>query len=260
MLQSPDFKELLKLLERHDVRYLVVGGYAVMLCSEPRWTKDLDLWIALDLPNARAVFRALREFGAPLAHLTEEDFATPGYFYQMGNPPLRVDVMMGIPGGDFDAAWTRRNTIRLGDCQFLNNSDGPFDAEEVHLRRVAETEVGHQGLVAVASCDQSQLPHGLSADGRRGEDLCAHRKLVRRHTLQLHSKPVAGVAVVQLQKVHASSDVRHKQVQESVGVEVNPAPSCGVVARVAHGTASEDLLEVAVAQVSPQAVPLPLNK
>ena len=119
MLQSRDrdFRELLKLLEKHEVRYLVVGGYAVMLYSEPRWTKDLDLWIALDLPNARAIYGALREFGAPLAGLTEQDFASPGHFYQMGNPPVRVDVMMGIPGGDFEEAWPRRHTISLGDCR-----------------------------------------------------------------------------------------------------------------------------------------------
>lgn len=125
MLQSQDFRELLKLLEKHEARYLVVGGYAVMLYSEPRWTKDLDLWIALDSPNARAVFRALHEFGAPLTNLTEQDFAAPGYFYQMGNPPLRVDVMMGIPGGDFNAAWGRRHTIRLGDCpvHFVGKED-----------------------------------------------------------------------------------------------------------------------------------------
>ena len=78
MIQSRDFRELLKLLEKHEVRYLVVGGYAVMLYSEPRWTKDLDLWIALDPPNARAMFRALAEFGAPLAALTEQDFGAPG--------------------------------------------------------------------------------------------------------------------------------------------------------------------------------------
>jgi predicted nucleotidyltransferase len=125
MLQSQDFKELLSILERHEVRYLVIGGYAVMLYSEPRWTKDLDIWIALDATNARAVFAALREFGAPLAGLTEDDFTAPGYFYQMGNPPLRLDVMMDIPGGDFEAAWTRRNTIDLGGTviHFIGRED-----------------------------------------------------------------------------------------------------------------------------------------
>lgn len=52
MLQSQDFKELLSILAKHEVRYLIIGGYAVMLYSEPRWTKDLDLWIAIDAANA----------------------------------------------------------------------------------------------------------------------------------------------------------------------------------------------------------------
>ena len=134
MLQSQDFKELLSILARHEVRYLVVGGYAVMLYSEPRWTKDLDLWIALDARNARAVFAALREFGAPLAGLTESDFAAPGYFYQMGNPPLRLDVMMDIPGGDFEAAWVRRNTIDLGGTA-VHFIDRDQDLKDVQVLR-----------------------------------------------------------------------------------------------------------------------------
>lgn len=125
MLQSRDFKELLSILAKHEVRYLVIGGYAVMLYSEPRWTKDLDLWIAIDAANALAMFNALREFGAPLTNLTSEDFSEPGYFYQMGNPPLRVDVMMEIPGGDFDQAWQRRNTVSIGEqtIQFISRED-----------------------------------------------------------------------------------------------------------------------------------------
>lgn len=125
MLQSRDFKELLSVLEKHEVRYLVVGGYAVMLYSEPRWTKDLDLWIAIDAANANAIFNALKEFGAPLTGLTAADFSEPGYFYQMGNPPLRVDVMMQIPGGDFDAAWERRKTVSMGErrIHFIGRDD-----------------------------------------------------------------------------------------------------------------------------------------
>ena len=98
MLTSPDFKELLKIFEKHKIRYLVVGGYAVMKYSEPRFTKDLDIFITTDQENADNVFKALKEFGAPLENLTSEDFAQKGYFYQMGRPPLRVDIMMSIPG------------------------------------------------------------------------------------------------------------------------------------------------------------------
>jgi hypothetical protein len=59
MLTSPDFKDLLNILEKHKVRYLVVGGYAVMKYTEPRFTKDLDLWISTDEENAKTVFSAL---------------------------------------------------------------------------------------------------------------------------------------------------------------------------------------------------------
>jgi hypothetical protein len=113
MLTSPDFKELLSILERHKVRYLVVGGYAVMKYTEPRFTKDLDLWIATDPGNAEAVFAALREFGAPLKDLTPADFTQEGYFYQMGNPPFRLDIMMSLPGVTFETAWADREETRV---------------------------------------------------------------------------------------------------------------------------------------------------
>lgn len=98
MLTSPDFRELLSLFKKHSVRYLIVGGYAVMRYTEPRFTKDLDVLIAVDEGNPEAVYTALAEFGAPLNNLSPQDFAQEGYFYQMGSPPLRVDVLMSIPG------------------------------------------------------------------------------------------------------------------------------------------------------------------
>ena len=113
MLASPDFKELLSLLEKHSVRYLVVGGYAVMRYTEPRFTKDLDLLIAVDENNAQAIYTALAEFGAPLQNLEPQDFAEEGYSYQMGSPPLRVDVLMSIPGVIFAEAWQRKETITV---------------------------------------------------------------------------------------------------------------------------------------------------
>jgi len=119
MLTSPDFKELLKIFEKHKVRYLIVGGYAVMKYSEPRFTKDLDVFIAADRNNAKSVYSALKEFGAPLKNLTSSDFAHEGYFYQMGKPPLRVDIMMSIPGIEFDQAWQKREAVELDDLKLL---------------------------------------------------------------------------------------------------------------------------------------------
>jgi hypothetical protein len=100
-------------LEKYKVRYLVVGGYAVMRYTEPRFTKDLDLWISTDKDNSNAVYEALREFGAPLKGMSPTDFAQEGFFYQMGNPPFRLDVMMSIPGVDFKTAWTNRENVEI---------------------------------------------------------------------------------------------------------------------------------------------------
>jgi hypothetical protein len=88
-----DFEELLSIFNAHEVKYLVVGGYAVMLYTEPRYTKDLDLWVEPGPENASRVFRALAAFGAPLMGLSPDDFAHEDFFYQIGVPPVRVDVL-----------------------------------------------------------------------------------------------------------------------------------------------------------------------
>lgn len=115
MLTSPDFKELLKLFEKHKARYLVIGGYAVMKYSEPRYTKDLDMLISTDVNNAEAVFNALKEFGAPLENLSATDFTQKEYFYQMGKAPLRVDVLMSAAGIEFEEAWNNREEVMIDD-------------------------------------------------------------------------------------------------------------------------------------------------
>ncbi len=108
MAVSSDFKNLLRLFADYQAEYLVVGGYAVIKYTEPRYTKDLDLWIRANAENAGAVYQALLAFGAPLEGLTADDFAHEGYFYQMGVAPVRVDILMSITGLDFDEAWRRR--------------------------------------------------------------------------------------------------------------------------------------------------------
>lgn len=111
MFVNSDFTELLKLFNDSKVKYLIIGGYAFIQYAEPRYTKDLNLWISTDTTNAAAVYAALKAFGAPLTELTEKDFAEEGYFYQMGVPPIRVDILMGIPGIEFEQAWKRREGV-----------------------------------------------------------------------------------------------------------------------------------------------------
>jgi hypothetical protein len=105
---NSDYKELLRIFNDHGVKYLVVGGYAVMLYTEPRFTKDLDLWVEASAGNAQKVYQALAKFGAPLASLSADDFAHEGFFYQIGRPPARVDILMSIEGIKFEDAWKNK--------------------------------------------------------------------------------------------------------------------------------------------------------
>jgi hypothetical protein len=104
----PDFKELLSVLNAYNVKYLVVGAYAVSVYAQPRATKDLDILVKPDAENAKAVYAALTQFGAPLEGLTFADFAERGPFFHMGREPVAVDILTEIPGVEFDAAWERR--------------------------------------------------------------------------------------------------------------------------------------------------------
>ena len=103
-----DYKDLLSAFRAHGVRYLVVGGYAVIFHAQPRFTKHIDLFIGADPSNAQATYAALAEFGAPLQGIRPEDFAERGSFFRFGNDPRGFDILPHIPGVDFDAAWERR--------------------------------------------------------------------------------------------------------------------------------------------------------
>jgi len=103
-----DFKDLLSAFHAHGVRYLIVGGYAVSFYSQPRATKDIDLFIKADPANAKAAYAALAAFGAPLAGLSADDLADPHHFVRFGREPVAVDILPGIDGVDFEAAWGRR--------------------------------------------------------------------------------------------------------------------------------------------------------
>jgi hypothetical protein len=103
-----DYKDLLSAFHAHGVRYLIVGGYAVIFHAQPRFTKDIDLFIKADPANAQATYAALTAFGAPLQGVRPEDFAEPGSFFRFGHDPRCVDILPDIPGVDFEAAWERR--------------------------------------------------------------------------------------------------------------------------------------------------------
>lgn len=109
MLIPSDYKDLLRILNKHRVRYLIVGAYAVIYYAEPRYTKDLDIWVEPKIENAKKVYKALKEFGAPLKDIIVEDFTNRNLFYQIGVAPVRVDIIMGLGDLEFDLAWRQRS-------------------------------------------------------------------------------------------------------------------------------------------------------
>ena len=106
-MMTKDFKDLLKALNARAIEYLLIGGHAFGVHAEPRATKDLDIFIRSDPDNAKAVFNALAEFGAPLQGMSPGDFAD-GTTFQIGLPPDRIDILQRIDGVTFDEAWKNR--------------------------------------------------------------------------------------------------------------------------------------------------------
>ena len=101
-----DFRDLLAEFNAQGVEYLVVGAHALAAHGHVRATKDLDVWVRPDAENAKRVLKALKEYGTPLHDLTETDLAKPGTVFQIGVPPLRIDVITAIDAVSFDEAWS----------------------------------------------------------------------------------------------------------------------------------------------------------
>ena len=111
---NSDFRDLLQNFNAAGVRYLIVGGYAVMVHTEPRYTKDLDIWIEPEQANARSVLSALAALGAPTDSVQESDFTEPEVFFQIGIEPVRIDVMTSVKGLAFRSAWDRKVVVDFG--------------------------------------------------------------------------------------------------------------------------------------------------
>lgn len=116
---NQDFVDLLRSFAAHNVRFLVVGAYALAFHGRPRATGDLDLWVDATPENAGRVWPALRAFGAPLGEVSEGDFATPGIVFQIGLPPGRIDILTQLTALSFDEAWSSR----------LRGAFGPIDVD-----------------------------------------------------------------------------------------------------------------------------------
>ncbi len=110
---SKDFKEFVTLLIENKVDYLIVGGYAVGQYGYPRYTGDLDIWLAIDKENVLKTLNVLKEFGFQSLNLSENDFFKIGNIIQLGYPPLRIDLLNEIDGVTFSECFQNMNKIKI---------------------------------------------------------------------------------------------------------------------------------------------------
>ncbi len=110
-----DQRDLLREFNAHNVRFLIVGGYAFSFYTEPRATKDLDIFVERSPENAARVFRALAAFGAPMAGISPGDFESIEENFQIGVAPSRIDILKKIEAVEFDSAWEAGEPGMIGD-------------------------------------------------------------------------------------------------------------------------------------------------
>lgn len=142
-----DFREFVQSLNDHDVRYLVVGGYAVAFHGHPRYTKDLDVWIEVTEGNASNMMAALTQFGFASINLTADDFLNPTQVIQLGYPPNRIDILMRLEGVDFEDCYASRMELELEGTRV------PF-IDLVNLRKNKRAVGRYQDLADLENLDE----------------------------------------------------------------------------------------------------------
>lgn len=117
MRVEQDFRELLRLFNKHKVRYCIIGAFAVAFYARPRYTKDIDILVEPDVENGERIVSALNEFGFKSLGLSAKDFSEKGKTIQLGYEPVRADIITSIEGCDFKKAWKNRKIGHYGDTK-----------------------------------------------------------------------------------------------------------------------------------------------
>ena len=110
---SPDFKDFIELLNAHNVEYLIVGGYALAFHGHPRYTKDIDIWIATNTVNAERMLKVLTDFGFSSLALSQQDFLEENNIIQLGFPPNRIDILTSVDGIEFANSISQSSIIEV---------------------------------------------------------------------------------------------------------------------------------------------------
>lgn len=116
MYLTQDYKDIIELFNKYEVRYMIAGAYAMSKVGYSRSTYDIDLWIEKTEENSKKVINVLGEFGVPFK--TEpNDFLAPNSVIQIGIEPNRIDILTDIDGLTFSEAWENRDLASFGDIE-----------------------------------------------------------------------------------------------------------------------------------------------
>lgn len=110
---NEDYKEMLRILLDNEVKFLVVGAYALGVYGYPRATGDVDIWVEPTLDNSRKVYKSLKKFGAPLSDISQSTFAEAGLVFQIGVAPRRIDIITSIDGVTFKHAFQTKEEVKI---------------------------------------------------------------------------------------------------------------------------------------------------
>ncbi len=130
-----DFRDLLVLLNKNDVAFMIVGGYALAFHGAPRFTGDIDIYVRPDRDNAIRILAALNEFGFGSLGLTSEDFQSPNKVTQLGVPPIRIDLITSITGVTWEEAEDNKCAGNYGDVPVFFIGKDQFIANKMATGR-----------------------------------------------------------------------------------------------------------------------------
>ncbi len=132
-----DFKEFIELLNKNNVKYMVIGGYAMALHGLPRYTKDIDIWVKSEKQNAENILVVLNQFGFGSLKITIDDLTKPDTIIQLGYPPIRIDIITELKGLTFDHAYSKKEKIELDQVE-INYID--LDSLIINKKSVARDQ------------------------------------------------------------------------------------------------------------------------
>jgi len=146
---NKNFREFIELLEKYGVKYLVVGGYAVGLHGFPRYTGDLDIFVALSSENAEKILQVFAAFGFADLGLKPEDFLEPDMVVEIGREPLKIQILTGIDGITFDQCYAGRTMLSQGalkipfigfDQLLQNKAASPRGKDKIDLEELLKAK------------------------------------------------------------------------------------------------------------------------